>query len=64
MITYKEGNHTVIKAEEGSFLMRRDNSVYGVEISLGTVDKAEYYDELPMSEWPQTEEEPIDNETE
>jgi hypothetical protein len=64
MTTYKKDNHTVIKADEGNFLMRKDGNIYGVEISLGTVDRAEYYDELPISDWPQAEEEPIDNETE
>ena len=64
MTTYEKDNHTVIKADEGNFLMRKDGNIYGIEISLGTVDRAEYYEELPMSEWPQTEEEPIDNETE
>ena len=62
MTTYTKDNHTVIKADEGNFLMRRDGNVYGFEISLGCNDNAGNYDELPVSEWPTENEETEDNE--
>lgn len=57
-------NHTVITAQDGMFLRSRLDGLYGVSLSLGVYDKPSNYDELPISEWPQAEEESIDNETE
>jgi len=62
-ITEKD-KHVVITADNGNFLRKKDGSVYGESISLGTLSRPEDFEELSMSEWPQTEEEPIDNETE
>jgi hypothetical protein len=52
MTSYTKDNHTVITAGDGKFLMRRDGAVYGKAISLGCHDLPENYDELPLSELP------------
>lgn len=61
MTTYFKDNHTVIKADENKFLMRKDGQVYGEEISLGVYSNAENYDELPMTEWPDSDTESANN---
>lgn len=61
MTTYTKDNHTVIKADADHFLMRKDGTIYGIEISLGSYGSADNYEELPLNQWP---EDPIDNEIE
>lgn len=52
MKSYIKDKHTVITADEGKFLMRRDGNVYGETVSLGCYDLPGNYDELPLSEYP------------
>ncbi len=59
-----QSGHTVITADEGNFLMRRDGEVFGISLSLGINDSAEHYDELPLSEWPEGVYSPVEQEVE
>ena len=63
MKSYIKDNHTVIEADDGKFLMLRNGSDLAKSFSLGCYDRAENYDELPMEEWPQNDEN-VDNEIE
>ena len=74
MNIYTKDNHTVIEANRGMFLMRKNRGYYAEALSLGVTDDASNYDELPMSEMPEPPaepvfpddhvEEPVDNEIE
>lgn len=55
----KDG-HILVTAREGYFLANEGKSIYGVSLSLGTNDSPDNYSEYPMSEYPQQEEDTIE----
>lgn len=60
MTSYIKDNHVVIKADSGKFLRRRDGFISGEEIILGRIDRTEFYDELPLADWAQPQENSVD----
>lgn len=59
-ITTKD-NHDYVIADEGNYVGLKDRSVFGEALSLGINVSIDDVIEEPISSWPATSEEPIDN---